>query len=393
MAKPAVFFCYPWDLYDYGADFALDQMVEAGATGVSVGLNSTGVTSLAPMNPFRTVYYGEEGVVFFKPDKGAYTWTTLFPKVSREVDDPEYLLFLTDLIRSRELKFGAWVNYAFNSHLALSHQKSAKVDVFGNSHSAQLSPSDRDFRLYSTGITEDIFEQVKPNELVIQGLSYFRWDYGFRDKEVLLNLSPIQEFLLSLDFSEGTMSMAKKSGLLPEDLRNAVIDLLRESLIQDPSETEMNTVIDAAFVDTLFDGAISRYLSVQEAAASLLFEDVARVAKAAGGKVATVGPFSQIENGLDIFRIKKSIDRLIVKFPDDREELKAMVTQMRKDLRPTIELIARVTPPEFESRISLQSTLALLDEAGIDGYFFYNFGLMRPEHLQWLKELKPYWQG
>ena len=391
MPKPVIFYCYPWDLYDVGADIALDQIAEAGATGVSLAMVYHMVTAISPMNPYRTIYYGEDGVVFFQPDKSNYAWTTMIPRASREVDDPDYVKFLMEQSYARRLNFGVWVNFAYNNHLARSHPKAAKVDAFGNPHGAQLTPSSREFRMYCVSLAEDICEQVKPDEFVMQGLSYLPWRYGLSHLKTLSPLTPLQEFLLSLDFSKGTKSIAKKYNIDAEVLQEAVADELRMSFLKRPTTEEMEEEVTPEFVEEMFEGYVARYLICQEAAASLLFENVAKAIRGGRRKLTYTGPTDPIMNGLDLFRIRKSIDRLVVQFPTDREELAAAVKQTREALLETSELMASVSPGDFSTMESFHAHLGALNDAGVDGYFIYNYALLKPEHFDWMKSAKQYW--
>lgn len=392
MSKPVVFFCYPWDLYDIGADVALDQMVEAGATGVSVALAYHMVTAVAPMNPFRTIYYGEDGVVFFKPDKAYYSWTSMVPRPSKEVDDPEYLKYLVEQAYTRRLTFGCWINFAYNNHLASTHPKSAKMDAFGNPHGAQLSPSNRDFRMYCVNMTEDVCDQIKPDELVLQGLSYYPWKYGLAQLKALTPLTPLQEFLLGLDFSPGTMSMAKKFNIDADALQEAVADHLRLSFLKQPKPEEMEEEITDEQIEGLFDGALARYLVCQEAAASLLFENVSKVVRNRKRKLTYTGSTDRVANGLDLFRIKTSLDRLVVHFPSERGQLAQAVERTRAQLLEGTGLMASVCPADFNSVDAFTAYVGSLNDAGVDGYYVYNHALLKPDHLEWLKAAKAYWQ-
>lgn len=392
MAKPVIFYCYPWDLYDSGADVALDQMVEVGATGVSVALVYHMVTAVSPMNPFRTIYYGEDGVVFFQPDKSNYAWTTMVPRPSREVDDPDYLKYLVEQAYARRLTFGAWVNFGYSNTLASTYPKAAKVDAFGNPHGAQLSPSSRDFRMYCVNLAEDIGEQVKPDEFVVQGLSYFPWRHGLSHLNTLSPLTPLQEFYLSLDFSKGTKSIATKYQIDADALQEAVADELRVSFLKRPTSEQMEQVITGEFIESLFDGYISRYLICQEAAASLLFENVSKTVRGRRRKMTYTGPTDPLVHGLDLFRIKRSIDRLVVRFPTDREALAETVTSTREQLLDGTDLMASISPGDFNSPEGFSAYLGALNDAGVDGYFIYNYAMLKPEHFDWIKAAGKYFR-
>jgi len=391
MTLSAHFYIHPWDFYDIGAEVFLDRLVDLGITGVNLAFSHPGISAISPMNPFRTLYYGESGAVFFHPERTSYNWTPMKPRPSREMEDPEYVRFMIEQIQARKLNLWAWVIYACNPHQALEHPRSARIDPFGNPHVAQLSPSSRNFRHYCIGMTEDIMEQAMPDSVILEGLHYFPWDYGLPNKVSLVQLTPYQEFLLGLDFSDIIGSMAKKYRLDPDDLQGKVAATLQESLCREPSEEEMKTPVTEEFLEDKFDGNLSRYLIVREAAASLLFENISRTVRSYKKSVTYAGSLDKFETGLDFFRIRKSIDRYIVKLSDDIRKVEEQVRSIRKSILPASEIIARIDPADFGTKDGFITTLSAMAKTDIHGFSFYNYALLRPEQLDWIAEAKSIW--
>lgn len=393
MPSRAHFYAHPWDLYDIGVEIALDRLVDLGIQGVNLALCHPAISAVSPMNPFRTVYYGEDGAVYFHPDSGSYSWTAIKPKASRETDDPEYVHFLLEQMKARGLSVWPWVVYGYNNFQAREHPRSARVDPFGNPHVAQMAPSSRNFRLYCLGMTEDILDQVEPESVVIEGLNYFPWDYGLPNKTELVRLSPYQKFLLSLDFSDGTASMARKYQVNVDDLQGQVAAYLQDSLRRDPSDEEMKVEITESYLEDKFDGLLARYLVAREAAASLLFENVARLIRGQKKAVTYAGSVNKLETGLDLFRLRKSVDRYLLDITDDVREMEEAVESIRSQILPSSEIMARIVPSQFASKDGFLATLKALGNCGVDGFSFYNFGLLRPAHLEWIEAARPLWSA
>lgn len=387
----AYFYAHPWDLYDIGVEIALDRLVDLGITGVNLALCHPAISAVSPMNPFRTVYYGEDGAVYFHPDSGSYSWTAMKPKASRETDDPEYVNFLVEQAKARKLAVWPWVIYGHNHYQAREHPRAARVDPFGNPHVAQMAPSSRNFRLYCLGMTEDILDQVQPESFLIEGLNYYPWDYGLPNKTELVRLSPYQKFLLSLDFSDGTASMARKYRVNVDDLQGQIAAYLQDSLRRDPSDEDMQIEITEKFLEDKFEGELSNYLVAREAAASLLFENVARLIRSQKKSVTYAGSINKLETGLDLFRLRKSVDRYLLDITDDIREMEESIQAIRSQILPNSEIMARIVPAQFSTQDSFSTTLNALVNLGVDGFSFYNFGLLRPLHLQWINACKELW--
>lgn len=391
MPKPAWIYTYPWDFYDVGVEHATDQMARAGLNGVMLGLNPPVMTVLSPMNPFRTVHYGEEGVVFFKPAESAYTGSAIRPRASREVDDPDYLTFILENLRARRLEVGAWVSYGLNGVLARENPKSAKVDPFGNAHPAQLSPANRNFRMFALALTEDILAQIKPDELQVDCLGYQPWDAGVPNPQVRMKLSPLTQFLLGLDFSEGTRSLATKLGARVDEFQQEVLARIQAGFREKTAEAAAGPPVTEAMVAGLFGGKLARYLLAQDAAANLLLEDVAKLVRGAKVRVSHHGLPDPLVTGLNLFRLRRVVHRLVVRFTTDLGKIGETVKALRAEAGPTVQILARVDPMDFDQVDGLQAALGALHNAGVDGYSFFNYGMMRPDHLEWIAASRQYW--
>lgn len=393
MALSAHFYVHPWDLYDIGVEIALDRILEVGVGGLVLAMAHPTLCAVSPMNPFRTVYYSEDGAVYFHPQSSFYSWTPMKAKASRETEDPEYIFFLMEQIRARKMTTWAWLQYGWNNRLAREHPRSARVDAFGNPHIAQMSPSSRNFRLYCQGMTEDLLEALDPDSVVVEGLGYYPWDHGLPNRQALVSLTPYQAFLLSLDFSDGVASIARKYQVPIDDLQGQIAAYLQNALRREPTEEERNQEVTEKFLEDKFDGLLSRYLVAREAAASLLLENVCRQVRGRKKPVTYAGSTDPLETGLDLFRVRKTVDRYLVKLTDDVRELEEAVRSLRERILPSSEIIARVDPSDYPSEDGLVMTLKAMREHGVQGFAFYNFGLLRPLHLKWLETAREIWEG
>ncbi|MBI4530071.1 MAG: hypothetical protein HY709_00990, partial [Candidatus Latescibacteria bacterium] len=52
---------------------------------------------------------------------------------------------------------------------------------------------------------------------------------------------------------------------------------------------------------------------------------------------------------------------------------------------------ADIRPANFTSREEMRESLRALEKAGVDGFTFYNYGLIRLEHLEWIGAARDVW--
>jgi hypothetical protein len=84
--------------------------------------------------------------------------------------------------------------------------------------------------------------------------------------------------------------------------------------------------------------------------------------------------------GLIPERANAVTDRLGIGVPSRREEVKSR----RQGLRPAQELLANIQPEHVVSEAAAVDVVRRAARAGVDGFTFYNYGLIRLEQLRWI---------
>ena len=79
-------------------------------------------------------------------------------------------------------------------------------------------------------------------------------------------------------------------------------------------------------------------------------------------------------------RLLKVTDRLGVGVPGQAAQVKAR----RKEAPAATRLLANVQPAHATTEAALARTVTAARKAGVDGFTFYNFGLLRLEQLRWI---------
>lgn len=393
MAAIASIYAYPWDLYDEGIARALDVITGvAGQTEVSMACNYHVGTFFLPHNPRRKIYFGEDGVVFFQPTVNPYPGSRIRARVSRLADSAGYLPALAEECRQRGVDFTAWVVYCFNHYLARSFPQCAKQDALGNPYLSQLCPANPDVRAYCKEMTRDLCRQCHPQGLHLESLSYLCFDYGFLIPKIGAPIAALDRFLLGICFCDHCIAAATAAGLDGEAFRSRVADYLEESLPGDPGP-EAERLLPPEVIAEAFDGELLAYLQARAEAATSLYEEVAGIGREEGVRhIRCVLPTVQMQplTGLIPERVLAVTDRLLSELPDP--DSLGRLSEAKQNLPSGALLMASVEPEQIRDGAALRERLLACREAGVSGFTFYNYGMLRLHQLEAIGAARDAWQ-
>jgi hypothetical protein len=377
-------FTYPWDLHDDGIDRALDMIQNAAnLNGVSLAFAYHVATFFLPHNPRRKIHFGEDGIVLFVPDAKHWSQVKIRPRVSGLVQGADWLRRIIDKIKNRGLYLTAWTVFFYNHYLARTYPDCAKRDALGNANLAQLCPANPDVRQYAKALATDIVMSYKPDAIYLESLCYLPFSYGFLGTKVLTPISPRAEFLLGLCFCPHCLKAASE-GLETDKFKDDVARWLEGDLARMPAD-EGRAPADQDWQNTAFDSRLQHYLAARADVASSLYEEIVQIVKPSG-VVKVESDFASLEempvSGLHPGRINKVTDRLGVGVPERADQVQAR----RATLKGQKKLVANIQPDHVKSRDSILQTLRTTNAAGVDGYTFYNYGLIRVGQLRWIGE-------
>ena len=388
-SRDAWFYAHPWDLTDEGVDEASGAIANATGPGggVLLALSYHVSTYFCPHNPARKLYYGEEGAVYFVPEESLYTDTSMQPLVSEAVTGVDYMKDLVRGIGRNGLGFAAWSVYFYNHHLPQAFPDAAKRDCFGQPYLAQVCPAGPDARQYAVALTRDILRH-RPAAIQLESLSYLPFRYGFRNPKILVDIAPYHEFLMGLCFCPYCVSAADRAGVDGEGLRGDVAAHLDRELRREPS-SEMLRADLAEQIDDAFGSRLTAYLEVRVEIATSLFEQVAGTVHDAGAEVTFFGSLDRRVTGLDRNRVHSCIDAVYTRIPGTYEEAPQQVSRLRQGLPARVRLIS-IAAPGTSSR-DTRTTILAQAAAGVDGFAFYTYGLLRETQIEWIGASRDVW--
>lgn len=376
---PSMMWTYPWDLYDTGIDPTLEAIAsKAKLEAVSLAVSYHISTYFLPQNPRRSIFFGEDGRVYFQPELARYAATAIAPPVSDHVTGPDYLPRLVKTIRGHGLGFIAWVVYNYSHFLGRTYPQCAKEDALGNRYLSQLCPANPDVRAYHLALTADICANYRPDYLFIESPGYLAHSYGWSNPKVQTPISPRGGFLLDLCFCAACRAAGNAAGVDADCLRDEVAAYLRVDLLELPDAQP--PLPDADFQRTAFDGALGQYLAVRAGVEVDGYAAIVRECHAHGVKV--FGSATMQASGHQA-HIAGTLDRGLGSMPMN-DSLAETVRRQKASLRPGADLIAHGHPGQYSDQDAFVSHVLACRDAGADGFGCYNYGLVRPAHLQWV---------
>ena len=92
-------------------------------------------------------------------------------------------------------------------------------------------------------------------------------------------------------------------------------------------------------------------------------------------------------NGLDSERFLRDVYMVNAGISGEPETMAAL----RGEFPPDTGLGAIVQPSSYADQTALGAHLDSLNQGGIDGFAFYNYGLLRRTHLEWIGAHRHAW--
>ena len=386
----ATIYTYPWDLTDEGIDPALDTITHtAGLNSVSLAQSYHVSTYFLPHNPRRPLYWGEEGALYFQPSATFYDESPIAPLISNVVDGPDYMRRIADKIRARGLDLTSWLVFNYNHYLPQRYPDAAKRDPFGHINFAQLCPASPLVRDYACALCRDIAAQFQPDEFHLESLGYLHFSYGFRNPKVGVKIAPFCELLMGLCYCQHCLQRAGALGLDGEDFRVEVAEFLARELAAEPAPDMQ--LPNAECLAAAFAGRLQTFLDARVETATSLVEEAIAIASQAGARASFFGGRDRTVNGLDSDRILRNVYMVNAGVGGEPDALAASVRGLRGEFPAETGLSAIVNPGGFADSDALGAHLAALNQAGVDGYAFYNYGLIRRAHLEWIGTHRHLW--
>ncbi|MFS0553157.1 hypothetical protein [Brevibacillus sp. 179-C9.3 HS] len=382
-------FIYPWDIADNGITTAIQTLQTAKCNTAVVNSSYHQGRFFHPRTKtFRRLPFSG---VSFTPEWSKYN--RLRPTVHEEIAQANILAKMKDACDQAGMGFHTWWVGLHNSTLGLAHPDLCVQNIWGDTYSYALCPSQPEVQHYAKALFTDTLEQVKPDRILIEATAFLPMKHGDHHEVCLLPLGESLQWLLSLCFCNACSERAVLRGIDVEAVRQLVSRLVNQMV-----EADLVTQVSAesreiAFLlleyPELYDYQQSRLDVVEK-----LWKDLKEIAKDKG--IALDGfpsstPFFVNQAYLEGVSLRKAaaiLDRVVpLAYGNSIDEV-AYTFHAIKLAAPEASLGAALSlhHSQIQSVNELVMRVKTALEGGAQSITYYNLGLLNNRRLEWIRQ-------
>ncbi|MBZ5516562.1 MAG: hypothetical protein LAN62_17275 [Acidobacteriia bacterium] len=384
---------YPWDVLDAGAETVVGELVDCGFSALSVATTYHAGRLLLPHNPRRTVYFLEDGVAYFEPHPNYYERTALKPMRASLASEGDPLRPIIRAAQARNFRVHGWTVFFHNSRLGELHRDMTIENVYGERYTYALCPSHPHARAYALALATDLADHYELAALELEAIGFMGHGHLSHHDKAGICLDLLHDFLLSLCFccycKDRIQALEADPELIKTKLRKELETYFKgegKPAVNDPE------TIEARLVETLGRTSLNSLLLARDQTVSSLVSEIRQsvrrevqlIMRAASSRFVTGG-----DAGIEWQSLATVIDRflLIQFFREIRlagKELRR-ASEYRDRCGVPLHVGLRAYYPDITNERELRARLQLLNECKVEGVQFYNYGLLPPANLEWIR--------
>ena len=377
---------YPWDLHDLGLDHVTAVLAKTGAGMISLATSYHAGRFLQPGNPRRRVYYPQDGTVYYQVDGSRWSGAEIVPLQADIVGSEGDKLADLRALRDRGgPAISCWTVCLHNTRLGMLHPGHVVRTAHGDAQFYGLCPSSPAARAYVVGLVQEIAERYRPDRIELESPDFMGFSHGFHHEKDGLPLLPEDDFLMGICFCDHCLRRADRAGIDGRAARVAVAALLDAAFARELPQVQFpdfpGTRIDA------FAGVpgLHEYLRWRSEPVTSLVAEIKAVVPA-GVRLMLIDFEGSWWGGIDPAAIAPFVDGLLhCVYFTPVERVAGLLADARAVIGPDKTLIAgyQLFHPNVSDRSNLEARVAAAGPF-VDGFNFYNLGLVPPGRLDWI---------
>ena len=380
---------YPWDLVECGMEAALDDMQSNGLTGVSMITSYHAGRFLCIRNPKRKIYFPEDGVLYYNTDLSRFQGLRIQPKVGQFAKDhPDFWEKLFAETRKRGMTVSGWTVCLHNTRIGMEYPDACVQNAYGDVVYYNQCPSNPDVRAYMAALVDDLCSHLPLHSLELESMNYMGHAHEYHHEKDGIGLTALQDFLLSLCFCPSCVARAKAEGLdiLPAQatVRRWLDEMcMGELLGSDADFMRLGLEFFKPWPE------VYAYLQWRSTVVTSLMQEV-HEAVAGRCRLYFLSLLTHSRSwlfGVDLKAITRYCEGVVVcSYDCDEHQAKADLAECRRDFAPGSDLLIgmRCFHPEYTDGAAFARKVAVAKQQPVDGYLFYNYGLIPPKQLRWV---------
>ena len=372
---------YPWDLHDTGVDAAVRSLKDdTGLDGLSLAAAYHTFEMLRPRSEGRLLLQATQAAVYFRPQLDLYRDTRIKPHVSPLMNGADWYAEAANVARTAGIDLVAWTVFLHNSYQAGRHPECAQVSCTGDISSAVLCPANPDVRSYAAALARDLAVNYGIALLECESLAYGGFGHIHYHSKYGMELDRSDRFVLSLCFCSACREAARGVGLDPDALSRDLESRIRSALLSGGSVP--------GTPDELLEEipGLADYVRMREDTVASLLQEVRA---AAGVPVSFIFMGDRLTSGGDRRRLAALADFVeTLSYTDDPLRTEKTISELLPDLPSANRLLVglQAYPPASPDAAALKANIASAMGLGIRRFSFYNYGIMPPANLDWVRE-------
>jgi hypothetical protein len=375
-------YLYAWDLQEEGVSEVAARLTGAGLDTASLATSYHAGKFLRPHAPHRKVFFPEDGTVYFRPEMSRYG--RVRPRVNSQVHEFDALRELEK--HAPDLRRVGWTVGLHNTPLGFEHPDLTARNAYGDPFYNSLCPAQPEVRDYLVALCADLGASYGPAEVVIETPGWQTFRHGHHHEFELIELSDRTETMLGMCFCGACKAGARAAGIDAERLAAS-------------TRSELDRFFATGEAPATDPANDPDWLALHEWRAGVVTTLVQQVRAALDRAVGlAVIPTIQTPNALcwiegsDLPRLAEAADRLeIPAYQRGIESIGKDISNVRKVAGEAARLgyILRPTWPHLASADELRDAVRLVADAGAESVAFYNYGHMRLQSLDWIRDALP----
>ena len=371
----AAVYVYPWNFHDLNAD--VSRVRALGADEISLAASYHAGKFLQPADAQARVYFPEDGTVYFRPRKD---YGAMKPQVSTLTAARDVL---AELCGRDDIAVNAWMVLLHNTRLGMLHPELTARNAFGDAYPYSLCPSQPEVRAYAVTLCADIAANYRLKSLLLETPGFLTYGHGFHHEFALTPPNAWLDAMLGLCFCDPCREGAKRAGIDADGLARRICTAVDAWLDggTDQSVDDWNAIDPDLAAFHRFRGQVVTSLVADIRAAVDPVVKVKVIATCQRPHATAwleghdLAALDAVSDGLELPLYQSSPEAVVA----DGRYVLGLVPAARTSV------ILRPGYPDMSRESDLTEALEGLRGLGIGDFAFYNFGMLRPLNLEWLR--------
>ena len=371
----AAVYAYPWNFHDLDADVSRVQALGAGEITLAVSYHAG--KFLQPGDAQARVCFPEDGTVYFRPRKA---YGVVKPQISALTAGHDVLAALCD---RDDIAVNAWTVLLHNTRLGMLHPDLTARNAFGDAYPYSLCPSQPEVRAYAVTLCADLAANYRLKSLLLETPGFLTYGHGFHHEFAQVPPNAWLDAMLGLCFCDPCREGAKRAGIDVDGLATRICTAVDAWLDGGPDQSlECWNASDpdlAAFHRFRCQVVTSLVADIRAAVDPAVKVKVIATCQRPHATAYLEGhdlaALDAISDGLELPLYQSSPEAVMA----DGRYVLGLVPAARTSV------ILRPGYPDMSRESDLTEALEGLRNLGLGDFAFYNFGMLRPMNLEWLR--------